>query len=1064
MRIPSIIPWRPMQWSVLTLAGLAVALCPAQERRPDRAKIDAQYGRVELGFEANWGQADPAVKFLARGAGYGILVTPSETVLTVARTTAPPPREGGTARKGRKMGETASVRMKLAGASGGAEILGVGLLPGKVNYFVGQDPSRWRTGIPTYRQVRVRGVYPGVDVVYYGTQRELEYDFVVAPGADPEAIRLAYEGVEEMRVEANGDLILRTKLGEIRQQSPVVYQEIGGKRKPVQATHVRLGQKEIGFRVRGYDRAQPLTIDPRLSYSTLFGGSLAEGPLSIAVDSSGNAYITGFTISADFPMASPGQSTPSPSAMDVFVTKLDAAGAALVYSTYLHGADDQDQLGQTITVDGAGAAYVGGITWSYSFPTTAGAYKTTTNDTCCVDGFISKLSPSGSSLAYSTYITTSDDDLVSSLATDPLGAVYATGETTAFGFPTTAGAYQTAFRGVGDVFILKLNAAGSALVYSTLLGGTGEERGTGIAVDSAGNAHVTGWTDSPVFPTTAGAYQTTAPGALDAFYAKLNSGGTALLYSTRLGGGAIDSAMGVALDPMNNAYVVGRTASTNFPATAGAYQAANRGGTDAFVVKFNANDSSVGYATLLGGPGNETPWGIGVDASGGAHVGGLTTALEFPVTGDAIQSARPGLEDGFLSKLNAAGSALAFSTYLGGAATDQVDAVAVDAGGAVYVAGTTMSSNFPTTVDAYQRSLRGATDVFVAKIDVNCQNTNSLSIVSGNNQTGTVGAALASPLVVELRNGCTGPVAGQTVTFASGGAALNPAAATTNASGRASTVATLGGTAGTVTITAAVEGVSPVTFTQTAQPAPSVVITSAAGYGQGAPAPGMIAVAWGTGFAAGRFDATSIPLPVILGDVTVEVVDSSGTPRNAGLFNVLSNQINFQFPEETQGGPATVRIHASDGSVQTANVTIESVSPGLFTQNSTVGGVAAGSAMRYGSDGTLKATTSLARWDDGQAKFVPEPIEMGEASDQVFLVLYGTGLKGRSSLANVNVEIGGEMAEALYVGEQPSFVGLDQVNVKLPRSAAGKGEIPLVLTIDGKTANTVTVQAAEIVP
>lgn len=1035
----------PTSWQMMgAIAAMAAGLCPAG--------TNARYERIELNFEANWGQADPAVKFLARGAGYGVLVTPSETILTVTRRPAAAKGERWTLRKGQRTAQTASVRMKLSGASGGAGVVGVGLLPGKANYFVGQDPSRWRTGVPTYRQVQVKGVYPGVDVVYYGAQRELEFDFVVAPGADPQAIRLSYDGVEDLRVEPNGDLVLRTKLGEIRQQIPVVYQEAGGKRKAVAASHVRLGEREVGFRVREYDRTQPLTIDPRLSYSTLLGGGDAEAAISMAVDSAGSVYVAGVTTSLAFPLTSPYLSTPNPTAVDAFIAKLNATGTALVYSTYLNGGDDTDQIVEALVVNGAGQATIGGSTVSASFPTTPGAFQTTTTDTCCSDGFITRLSANGSSLMYSTYIAGVDAEDVAGLAQDSFGAVYATGETSTTAlWPSQTPALQSAHGGgAGDAFALKLNPAGSKLVYATFLGGSGEDRGTGVAVDASGAAYITGWTDSDAYPTTAGAFQPLPGGARDAFLTKLTPAGAAIELSTRLGGDGRDEGAAIALDSQNRPHVAGRTAAVNFPATAGAYQTAHSGGVDVFVARFEASGQALAYATLLGGSGNETAWGIAVDAAGSAYIGGVATA-DFPVTDDALQNARGGGEDGFLAKLNAAGSALVYSSFLGGAGNDEVDGVAVDASGAVYVAGTTASSDFPTTAGAFQTALQGSSDAFLAKLELDCQNMNYLAIVAGNNQTGTAGRPLASPLIVELRNGCTGPVAGAEVAFASGAATLSAGTVVTGADGRASTTATLGSEAGTVAIEAAAPGVSPVTFTAAARTEESVAVTSSASFAHCAPSPGMIATAWGQGFATRTTIADALPLPTLLDGVIVSVTDSAGDLRNAGLFAVLPGQINFEIPAETQGGAAAVRITGSDGRLQVANVLIESACPGLYSMDASGGGRAAGQALRFSADGALQGASDLS-----------QPIPMGEATDQVILVLYGTGIRGVTGLANVSVRIGEETAEPLYAGPQPTFVGLDQVNVRLPRSVAGLGEIPITLVIDGKAANTVTIQAAPI--
>jgi uncharacterized protein (TIGR03437 family) len=1055
-----------MQRRLLLTAGLALAASmgvvpmpadgpvAATERGP--AQLDALYGQLEMSFEANWGQADPAAKFLARGRGYSLLLTPTEAILALGRWTQP----GGHAaraqwRKGQIAdGEHAIVRVRLAGANPEAQILGEEILPGKVNYFSGADPARWRTDIPTYRNVHVSGVYSGVDLVYYGNQRELEFDFVVAPGGSPESIRLAYEGVEDLRVEPGGDLVLRTELGELRQSSPTVYQESGGRLKRIEADHVLLGARTVGFRVHGYDRARPLVIDPKLSYSTLLGGNGVESSYGVTVDSSGSAYVTGFTFSTTFPVVSGYQRAAGPGLFDAFISKLNPTGTALTYSTYLSGSDGAT-AGKTIAVDSSGNAYVGGATVSTSFPTTPGALQTSTRDTCCVDAFLLKLSPNGSKLVFSTYITGSKDDDVTALKVDAQGAVYAVGATeSSTSFPTKAGSFQTTNAGGADAFALKLDPTGASLAYSTFLGGSSGDGGTGVAVDSTGNAYIAGWTESSGFPKTSGAWQA-AGGERDAFVAKLNSAGAALVYSSRFGGSGDDDATSVTIDAQGSAYAVGRSASVNFPVTAGAYQSTNRGRDDAFAVKLNPAGSAPVYATLIGGAATDAPSGVAVDASGNAHMSGYTESANFPVSADAIQKTYGGETDAFVVKLNPTGAALSFSTYLGGRGFDAGYGIALDKGGFAYVVGDTESDNFATTTGAYQTAPKGPNDVFISRLEIAAQPSPGLAIISGNNQTGTVGSALPSPLVVELRN-AAGPVAGATVTFSSAGATLNPVSMQTGADGRASSVATPT-VSGTVTINVSTTGVAPVVFTATVQAAqPPISLTSAASFRGGAMAPGMIAVAWGQGFTTGIHSAPSLPLPTTLGGVTLTIRDSSGTERAQPLFFTSATQINFYLLSETQGGPATIRITGSDARVQTANVTIESVNPGLFSLNSDGQGVVAGNVIRVSATGE-QTLLDIARYDSAQRKWVGQLIEFGAPTDRIFLVLYGTGLRNRTNLANVNVTAGGIQVQVDYLGEQGSLVGLDQLNFELPRATEGRGEVSISLTVDGKTANTVTV-------
>ena len=511
------------------LPGLIAALAlPGQASTPSslspvaparQAQLQAAYGRLPLTFEANQGQTDPQVKFLSRGSGYSLFLTPTQAVMTLRPKKAP----------------VSVLRMQMVGASPHPQVTGQDVLPGTVSYFRGTDPKAWRTGIATYKKIAYKGVYPGVDLVYYGSQNQLEYDFVVKPGADPKQIALSFAGAKSVTVGAGGDLSLGLAGGAVQWHKPAVYQVVNGVRRAIGSRYVVQGH-EARFQVGQYDAAKPLVIDPALAYSTYLGGSGGDSGNGIAVDSSGSAYVTGNTSSTDFPTTSGALQTTSAGSGDAFVTKLNASGTALVYSTYLGGTGSDS--GHAIAVDGSGDAYVTGSTSSTNFPTTAGALQTTSAGSG--DAFVTKLNASGTALVYSTYLGGSGGDSGASIGLDGSGDAYVTGSTSSTNFPTTAGALQTTSAGSGDAFVTKLNASGTALVYSTYLGGTGSDSGQGITVDSSGVAYVTGNTSSTDFPTTSGALQTTSAGSGDAFVTKLNASGTALVYSTFLGGSGID--------------------------------------------------------------------------------------------------------------------------------------------------------------------------------------------------------------------------------------------------------------------------------------------------------------------------------------------------------------------------------------------------------------------------------------------------------------------------------------------------------------------------------------------
>ena len=686
---------------------------------PPQARLLQSYGKLPLSFEANRGQTDKQVKFLSRGAGYALFLTPTEAVLSLKAETGQRTKKESVLPVSNEPKSAASkaavVRIRLEHATGKTKVSGIDELAGKSNYFIGNDSAQWRRDIPTFGGVKYQGIYSGVDLIYYGNQRQLEYDFVVAPGADPRQIELSFAGANRLRLDAAGNLVVSIAGGEIVEHTPVIYQDIEGIRQRVTGGYELRSGHTVGFKLAAYDHREQLTIDPSLVYATYLGGSDADGGAGIAVDSSGNAYITGDTLSTNFPTAGALQTTYG-GGRDAFVAKLNASGTALIYSTYLGGSDLD--AGHLIAVDSLGNAYITGLTRSSDFPTTAGALQTTSGGG--FDAFISKLNSSGSALIYSTYLGGSNDDVGFGIAVDTLGNAYVNGYTFSSNFPTTVGALQTTFGGVRDAFVSKVNSSGSALIYSTFMGGSNDDVGASIVVDSIGNAYVNGYTNSIDFPTTAGAFQTTLGGGYDQYISKLNSSGSALIYSTYLGGSGSEQAqVGIAVDSSGNAYVAGGTQSTNFPTTPGALQTAFGGGADdAFVSKLNSSGSALIYSTYLGGSNVDVGEGIALDSSGNAFVTGYTNSSDFPTTAGAPQTTIGGGFDVFVSTLNSNGSALIFSTYMGGSNDEFIGpSPAVDSSGNAYVTGSTASSDFPTTAGAFQTTFGGGSgDAFIAKI------------------------------------------------------------------------------------------------------------------------------------------------------------------------------------------------------------------------------------------------------------------------------------------------------------------------------------------------------------
>jgi hypothetical protein len=719
-----------------------------------RQRVWAAYGRLPLAFEPNTGQSDPRVKFLARGPGYTLGLLPTEAVFVlhtparrkgtiIAGLTIPRkfslPKGKGKWKPARPVyrpgGRTTLLRMQLLGSNPAARITGRGRLPGTSNYLRSSNPKKWHTEIPTYARVRYQGVYPGVDLVYYGNQRQLEYDFVVAPGAEPGRVRLAFGGARRVWVDRGGDLVVQTAGGDLRQRRPVIYQEVGGRRREVPGGYLVDDRGRVGFRVAAYDRTRPLVIDPSLVYSTYLGGDVPYIGMGIAVDGQGNAYVTGITGSDSLtitgkpsvsgslnvtgkPSISGGLTgsvrvsgiSVSSTDFDAFVAKVNPTGTALVYSTYLGGTGADVALG--IAVDGSGNAYVTGVTGSEDFPVTTGAAQTTYGGSS--DAFVAKVNPTGTALVYATYLGGTVLDAGIGIAVDSSGNAYVTGVTASTDFPTTTGAFQTALSGL-EAFVTKVNATGTALVYSTYLGSDNLTIGIDIAVDGQGSAYVTGLTLSPNFPTTTGAFQTDEFGG-DAFVTKLNAAGTALVYSTYLGGSNIDIGIGIAVDGQGNAYVTGATFSTDFPTTTGAFQT-DQPDADAFVTKVNATGTALAYSTYLGGSGTDVGLGIAVDGQGNAYVTGTTASSDFPTTAGAFQTSHPATDpDVFVSKVNGTGTALAYSTYLGGTSADVGLGIAVDGSGNAYVTGLTGSTDFPTTAGAYQSQFGSSADAFVTKL------------------------------------------------------------------------------------------------------------------------------------------------------------------------------------------------------------------------------------------------------------------------------------------------------------------------------------------------------------
>ncbi|TAM81964.1 MAG: choice-of-anchor D domain-containing protein [Acidobacteria bacterium] len=726
------------------------------------------YGRLPLSFEANKGQVSSQTRYLARGNGFTLFLTQTDAILQLRKSIAGNQTAGLSSSefKNAQPGAASSpgaadvVRLRLLGANHEAEITALDRLPGTTSYFLGNNPQSWHTNIPNYARLRYHQIYPGIDLAYYGRQGQLENDFMVAPGSDPKLIRLGLEGVRSARLNPSGDLVLAVRDGEVYLRRPRAYQGEGVNRRDVAVRYVLRAGNKVGFGLGAYDHAQELVIDPVLSYSTYLGGSGGDDGLGIAVDASGNAYVTGTTASANFPTT--GGQTTLGGGKDIFVAKINPAGTAFLYSVFLGGGNLDKAT--SIAIDSSGDVYLAGYTNSTDFPTTAGAYQVSNAGN--TDAFLTKLNPTGTSLVYSTYFGGSGIDYGRGVAVDASGDAFITGSTQSTNFPTVR-PLQVGLDGGSDAFVAEFSPTGASLLYSTYLGGSGADEALAIALDGSGNAYVTGYTFSSNFPTQ-NALQSTLSGPSDAFVTEINPGTSSLVFSTYLGGSGSESGQSIKIDAVGSIYVTGNTSSNGFPVTNGASQATYGGGTDAFVTKLGPGGAPMVYSTFLGGSGLDQGNSIAVDSSGDAFVTGFTQSSDFPLT-NALQRVlgitaasscgTTPCADAFVTELGPSGNAV-FSTFLGGSGTDLGQAIATDASGAAYLTGSTSSTNFPVIAGAPQSTYAGtnsSTNVFIAKVSPQDAPAAALSPQSLNFGNQVINKA-SNPQTVTLVNAGSAPL------------------------------------------------------------------------------------------------------------------------------------------------------------------------------------------------------------------------------------------------------------------------------------------------------------------
>ena len=731
-----------------------------------QTQTKAAIAHAPLSFETNRGQTDPSVRYLSHGPGYTLFLTSNEAVFAfqnfeLVHHSSNKPKLPKISPPFRKVGKTEVIRVGFEGASSGTpKIEPAEELPGRTNYFIGNKPANWHTDIPAYRRATYTDLYPGVDLVYYGNQGQLEFDFKVKPGADPRLVQMRFDGAEHLEIGSQGELRIKGLTKEVLVKPPSIYQMIGGKKKQVSGRFELRGSVGAGFNVDEYDHRQPLVIDPVLTYSTFFGGTGNDWAAGVALDSQNNIYITGATTSTDFPVQNAYTTVGNTNGM-AFVSKFDPTGTTLLYSSYFGGS--KDDYGTSIAADSSGNAYVTGRANSPDFPVQNGFQTSLANPSG--NAFVARFDTTQTgtaSLVYSTYLGGGGNssyayssDSGNGIATDQSGNAYVTGlttsDTSSAAFPTTVNALQSSLGSIyGNAFltVANTNAIGSAsLVYSSYLGGgstTSGDYGSGIALDSAGNAYITGFTSSDSsspFPTTATAFQLSLPDpAGSGFITELSiskPGQQALIYSTYFGGSTGpygDYLQAIALDAAGKVYVTGEAYSSDFPVTAGAFQTTNSAGGKALMAKFDIAQSgqqSLIYSTYVGGSTWDEGYAIAADASGNAFIAGETGSNDFPTTTDALFPLAPGPAPAFLSELNPSGTGLLYSTYLGGSCGEWAAGVTLDTRGNPVATGGTCSSDFPTTVNAYQPLLDGGYNAFLAKFALIVPTVSGVAPISG---------------------------------------------------------------------------------------------------------------------------------------------------------------------------------------------------------------------------------------------------------------------------------------------------------------------------------------------
>ncbi len=683
---------------LLPLTGYAAEAPVNRATTLQKAAVMSSYGKLPLYFVRNDGQTDKAVKFYERGAGHSTFFTADSIVISLLKDKS-----------------ISDVKLSFVDANKGIKVKAEGAPEARFNFFTGNESKKWRRDVPSYSSVLYKDVYDNIDIRFYGNNSDIEHDVIVRAGGDPASVKFAYNGVKAIKRTKAGDLEVILADGSLLQQKPYIYQEIDGKRVEIEGSYRIIsdgskGPASYGFIVSSYDRDKALVIDPVINYSTYLGGRFSDFGRDITLDSTGAAYITGWTLSANFPLRNAAQGFFAGGIVtgDAFVTKINAAGTAIVYSTYIGGTGEEE--GISIAVDAAGSAYITGFTESFDFPLhlpLQGVFGGGTKD-----GFITKLSAAGNSMVYSSYIGGIGNDKSKGIAVAPNGAAYLTGWTSSANFPVV-NALQPFIGGSKDAFVMKLAPSGQGIIYSTFIGGLGVDSGRDITIDSTGAAYVAGHSWSTNFPLLF-PVQAVLGGGKDVVVFKLNPAGSAFVFSTYLGGSGAEKSKGIALSSNNSIHITGWTDSPNFPLV-NPKQGALQGVQDAFVVKLAPPGRRIVFSTYLGGSDSDSGRDIAVDNAGNIFVVGHTWSFDFPLFKPLIGSFS-GIRDAFVTKFNSNGSAFVYSTYLGGSGDDSARGIVLDSSGTAYITGATVSIDFPI-VNPIQGTYGGGFDeAFITKI------------------------------------------------------------------------------------------------------------------------------------------------------------------------------------------------------------------------------------------------------------------------------------------------------------------------------------------------------------